>query len=746
MQPNAAKPEPSLPRPQADPDLSPIAGRIETIDDRPRPSTPPGLSATPDFAALMRCLRRRWMVAFTLGTLLAGLAALATYCLLGPSYTAFAQIRVLPFNPTIGARDLEPTTTPLMYLRSQSAMIRSRPILQKALAREEIKRLGLDSKHTDAVAYLEANLTVEVADNSDLMSVRFTSDDPNEAVTIVKAITDAYMDNLGYGEKLSRKNREVVLEGIYNETLEKIKTKKEQLKKRATTFGGLDKETLTRQREEVMGNIRDLRSQRLAIRMEMGKAKAQLESQDVRVKALQEVDRTESALDQALEADPVGRVARSKIDRLETIIRDFESSSSNPNQPTLLRAKVLLRDQVKILEARRQELRVDTKRRQEDKAAQEIRLTKIELNHQIEGLTDRLTKVDKEVKDQGEELAKLVGTINDEAQQQEIVLLEKSAFELGDRLTHLRVELNSPDRISLYQEADLMPKDSKKQLLGMIGSPVAVLFMVCMGVAWTDFRKRRIYSASEVSQGLGLRVVGSIPDVPNLEQHMLEVETDPALLGHPVVESIDSVRTMLLHDADQEETRVVLVSSAGSSEGKTTVAGHLASSLARAGRKTLLIDGDLRRPFLHEVFGGPMQPGFSEVLLCEVEAADGVQETAQENLDVMAAGQWDREVIHALARHGLSDLLEQLRDSYDFVIIDSHPILEAADSLLMSQHVDAVMLTVLRQVSQMPRVYTAYQRLTALQVRVLGVVVNGVDPNEVVMPAGSVPAGAGQNV
>jgi capsular exopolysaccharide synthesis family protein len=298
----------------------------------------------------------------------------------------------------------------------------------------------------------------------------------------------------------------------------------------------------------------------------------------------------------------------------------------------------------------------------------------------------------------------------------------------------------------LYQEADLMPKDNKKQLLGMVASPVAVLFMVCMAVAWSDFAKRRIYSASEVSQGLGLRVVGSIPDVPNLEQHILDFETDAALVGHPVVESIDAVRTMLLHDDEHEETRVVLVSSSGSSEGKTTVAGHLAGSLARAGRKTLLIDGDLRRPFLHELFSAPMQPGLSEVVLGEIEAADGVQGTAQENLDVMAAGQWDREVIHALARQGLSDLLEQLRTSYDFVIIDSHPILEAADSLLMSQHVDAVLLTVLRQVSQMPRVYTAYQRLTALQVRVLGVVVNGVDPNEMVMPAGSAPTVPGQNV
>jgi polysaccharide biosynthesis transport protein len=745
MQQNAATPEPSIPMPQASPEPPPIAGRIETIVETPRPTPPPGLSANPDMKALLRALRRRWMVAFSLGLVLSGVAAVLAYFLLTPAYTAFAQIRVLPFHPVIN-KNLEQSATPLMFLRSQAGLVRSRPILQKALAREEIKRLGLDAKHTDPIAYLEANLVVEVADNSELMSVRFTSDEPNEAVTIVKAVTDSYLDNLGYGEKLSRKNREVILDGIYTDTLEKIKTKKDQLKKRAESFSQMDKETLNRQREEIMGNIRDLRSQRLAFRMEQGKAEAQLESQNLRKKAMEGVDLTESALDQALEADPVGKSARAKIERLETIIRDFEGSIADQEQPTLMKAKILMRDQQNILDKRRKDLRVDIKKRQDDKAAQEIRLAEIELDYHITGIKDRLGKVDKEIENQNKNLAKLVSSLNDEAQQQEIALLERSAFELGDKLQSIRVELNSPERITMYQEADLMPKDGKKQMMGMVASPVAVLLMVCMGVAWTDFRKRRIYSACEVAQGLGMRVLGSIPDVPRLEQHMVDFETDPAIVGHPVMESIDGVRTVLLHDAEMEDARVVLVSSSGSSEGKTTVAGHLACSLARAGRNTLLIDGDLRRPYLHELFGGAMQPGFSEVLLGETEPTEAIQETAQENLSIMPAGQWDREVLHALARHGLSDLLEDLRTTYDFVIIDSHPILDAADTLLMSKHVDGVMLTVLRHVSQMPRVYTACQRLTALQVRVLGVVVNGVDPNEVVLPAGSGAAGAGQAV
>jgi Mrp family chromosome partitioning ATPase len=127
-----------------------------------------------------------------------------------------------------------------------------------------------------------------------------------------------------------------------------------------------------------------------------------------------------------------------------------------------------------------------------------------------------------------------------------------------------------------------------------------------------------------------------------------------------------------------------------------------------------------------------MQPGFSEILLGEVEAAEGVQATHQDGLSVMAAGQWDREVLHALARDGLEAVVEKLREEFDFIVIDSHPILAAADSLLLAQYVDAAILSVLRDVSQTPRVYAASQKLNEMGVRVLGAVVNGADPNEVV--------------
>ena len=103
-----------------------------------------------------------------------------------------------------------------------------------------------------------------------------------------------------------------------------------------------------------------------------------------------------------------------------------------------------------------------------------------------------------------------------------------------------------------------------------------------------------------------------------------------------------------------------------------------------------------------------MQPGFSEVLLGEIEVAEAAVESTQENLSVMPAGQWDREVLLALSRDGLEGVFEKLAEEFDFIVIDSHPVLAATDSLLLGRHVDAVILSVLREVSQMPRVYAAH--------------------------------------
>jgi polysaccharide biosynthesis transport protein len=403
--------------------------------------------------------------------------------------------------------------------------------------------------------------------------------------------------------------------------------------------------------------------------------------------------------------------------------------------PSLLTAKRRIRTAQANLKKRKVEIQEELAAAAEASGSggrEEMERLRVAKENSIKAMEEHHDELGKNLVSLSDELAKLKRVDHAEQDRLRDAIQSEKQFvdELSLRMRKEEFDLEAGTRVTPAQDAELQKKDMKRQLLGVVAAPVVALLGVCMCVSWLDVRQRRIRSAGEVSRGLGIRVVGAVPAVPNLHQHLVGPAGEPDLEGHPALESIDALRTQLLRDADDVHTRVVMVTSATQGEGKTTVASHLASSLARAGRKTLLLDGDLRRPSAHQLFELSMHPGFSEVLLNEVELTDAVQATTLEGLSFMGAGQWDREVLHALARDGVEGIFEKLQDEFDFIVIDSHPVLAATDSLLIGQRVDAVILSVLREVSQMPRVFAASQRLTTLGIRVLGAVVNGADPEE----------------
>ena len=187
------------------------------------------------------------------------------------------------------------------------------------------------------------------------------------------------------------------------------------------------------------------------------------------------------------------------------------------------------------------------------------------------------------------------------------------------------------------------------------------------------------------------------------------------------------MRAMLLHASRRDGTRVVMVASAMKGEGKTSLACHLATSLARAGRRTLLIDCDLRSPACHRLFDLPAGPGPLR------GPRGGLRHRGRDPRGartrgpaLLTAGRMDALALQGLSQDGLRSLLDELRTRYDFIVVDSAPVLPVADSLLVGQAVDAVIFSVMRDVSRLPMVYEAHERLAALGVRMIGAVVAGV--------------------
>jgi capsular exopolysaccharide synthesis family protein len=244
-----------------------------------------------------------------------------------------------------------------------------------------------------------------------------------------------------------------------------------------------------------------------------------------------------------------------------------------------------------------------------------------------------------------------------------------------------------------------------------------------------ECRVRRVGAPEEIAQGLGLRLLGTVPALPARARRAAVTGSaspaDVAWQGR-LTEAVDALRTLLLKAAG-EGPHVVMVTSALGGEGKTSLAGQLAVSLARAWRKTLLIDGDVRKPAAHQLFNLPVEPGLCEVLRGEMEPADVVKATSISRLWLMPSGHWDSHAVQALAQEGSSALFDQLKEQYDFILVDSSPVLPVADALVLGQHVEAVVLAVRCGASRLPAVYAAHHRLGTLGIPVLGAVVIGAD-------------------
>ena len=163
----------------------------------------------------------------------------------------------------------------------------------------------------------------------------------------------------------------------------------------------------------------------------------------------------------------------------------------------------------------------------------------------------------------------------------------------------------------------------KRKLMATGGAAGGVLALVLLAFSWFEFQSRKVHSPEEVVQGLGLRLMGTVPDHSRRGwlAWLRPGEGNAAYSQSHLTESVDSARTMLLHAARVEKLQIVMITSALAGEGKTSLASHLAASLARTGRRTLLVDSDLRNPTLHRLFERSRAPGLSELLRGEVDLA-----------------------------------------------------------------------------------------------------------------------------
>ena len=195
----------------------------------------------------------------------------------------------------------------------------------------------------------------------------------------------------------------------------------------------------------------------------------------------------------------------------------------------------------------------------------------------------------------------------------------------------------------------------------------------------------------------------------------------------PVSEAYRALRTALLLSAAGNPPKTILVTSVRMAEGKTTTATNTAIALAQLGASVLLLDCDLRKPSVHEVYGVARNTGLSTCLVRDVDISDVTLDLPSENLRMVAAGPIPPNPAELLSSERMKSLLGQLSCRYDHIVIDSPPLGSVTDAMILSTMVDGVLLVVHGGKNSRHAVQRACYELSAVGARIFGIVLNNVD-------------------
>jgi Mrp family chromosome partitioning ATPase/uncharacterized protein involved in exopolysaccharide biosynthesis len=691
----------------------------------PTPALPP--SSTPDPITLARALRRRWKLAAALGVLLA--AATVVLVLLElppPKYKAQSLLQVATESPRVVLDTRETQTDFKTYQKTQEAYIHSRLVLEAALARPGIKDLRVVQKQADPVNWLEKQVQVDFAGGSEILRIGMIGEDPSALAMIVNAVTEAYLREVVDAELGKRGDRQKMLKENWNRYQERLKDRRAELKRLGELAGANDRqalasvhqsgqERLSRAEEELVR----IQSEQRALSVDLALLEKQKElsvrrvapgavdaeiARDPEVLAL--ADRVATAQNLA---NKVGRVARKSSDAAHHEFRRSLTAATRALEERIRQLRPAIAGQLARSTGEDLHIKAELARERANVLGRQEALLQDEvkrLSHQARIITR--TSVD-------------VASI-----QEEIAAADEVAKKLAIEVESLNVELQAPSRVRLIQKADVPRETDRNRVVKLAGGAGIGVFMLCLaGVSFWEFQARRIESAHEVESKLGIRVVGNLPALPRRRPdrddhagHALEVQQ-----RNRFIDSVDAARTAVLHASRVGNLRVVMVTSSDGEEGKTLFACHLAASLARAGRKTLLIDFDLRNPRVHANLDIGDGPGVGEILRAEATPSQVAVEVDGTGLWVLPAGRRDSLSVGAAARDEARLLFDEAREEFSFIVVDSAPVLQVTDALQVGQYVDAAILSVMRGVSRGPEVYSACRRLASLGIPLFGAVV-----------------------
>ena len=694
-----------------------------------------------DALFLLGIVRKHWKWMLPIALLLSGIGASVVLASFKPTYEAKFRLEVDPSNYIVFS-DVRMLTGDVIEL--QKAIMFSNSVLEKVVADKSVASVPAIANSKDPLEYLRKNVKLSGAAGNRLIDIRLQDQDPKVAATVVNTLVDEYLRSRRSIEQIRTSNQERNVLAALTKAESEVEAAKQRVRdlsvlavKNDTLVGDSENGRLDTSYLDGMRMKRmELNSQMSVLQLNLAELKAAYD-RDLQAEQTGEA-KTQAKVeisDELLDKDVVVLASKQQLDFAKTQMRDLDLNTSvGPKNPVYVNAKRRLDfiqgEYDRIREYRKKEL---SDRGVNGNIAE--RKARIEaLSNQMAELRTTKDVLESQTKEYLTSL-KQASSATVDLQFAEADLEEWSGIRgtVHQRRVKLQTERDATDSVRELERAvpPRLPVEAlpSKQMLG--ASLVGLALPLLLGFL-IEMRARKVDDAHQLESKSRLSVLGEISTIPVATTGKLtKKRRSHARELRLFEESVDSLTTTLTLREDLRSCRVFTITSALSGEGKTSVSCQLVVSLARStGSKVLLIDGDLRAPDVHHVFGRPMTAGLVGYLNGTAEWRDLVDRDWNDSIHLLTSGYLKGSPHRLLSNGRFEQLIAEARQEYDYIVLDTPPVLPASEALLFAKVADAVLMCALRDKSRIEQLVQAYQRLESSGCNVAGSVLSGVPVRE----------------
>lgn len=683
-----------------------------------------------DMSSIWFAFRRKWLLILFFGISLGVGVGFAVWRYLPqPKASAQAIYEVGLVSPVVVSR-LPDEREFNSFKQYQSNLVTKRSVLASILNEPGIMSIKDCAQAKDPFRWLEDTLKVDFKMGKEYLRITVELDSPQDALMLIKAADMHYMFEAVNKEKQSKQLKYTNMAALKEQKKKSLEDEYAKLKELGVNGGAPSDQVAALAQEYIQKSLTQQTQERLQWESKIRELEVELAGRTATAAKISKVDPPEYMVQAELDANSQLKAEKAVLVELERGKKVLEDAlAPGASVPKLGEYGKEIAAQKKLVDELPKRLRaaaVDAARTKHfiatnaEKESLEQRLaTAKNLKDQLKKETDKLAANIKNLNSTQQDFAKTKGDIDQ---------LKKTADTLSATVEAMDIELDAPDRVKRFQEpmvsiADDVQRRIKFSLMGLLGG-----FVLGAAPVWLrELRRKIFHEESQLTEGVSVPLIGTIPHIPRRRRaHARNAVVAQPRMRALVTESIDSARATVLFKLQETGGRAVMVTSSVAGEAKSSVSGHIAISLARAGFRTLIIDSDMRRPTLHRVFGVQKGPGFSDVLLGKKTLDETMQSCQLQNLHVLSAGDWIPAASASLAGGAWTELLKDAKELFDVVIVDSPPVLLVADALTMARDVDAVLLSALKDVSEIDLLNRSIVKLESLGISPMGMIASGI--------------------